>query len=67
MSELTTLTLDDLDLVKVTQSNSDMEVDVNFPFSPEFPASTGMELDGGHNVVYFETDDEFFGAILVGS
>ena len=29
---------------------------VNFPFSPSFPASTGVELDGGHNVVYFELD-----------
>ena len=56
MSELTTLSLDDLGLVNMTQSNSDMEVDVNFPLSPEFPASTGLELDGGHNVVYFEIE-----------
>ena len=54
MSELKTLSLDDLDLVEVTQPETDMEVNVNFPFSPHFPAATGMELEGGHNVVYFE-------------
>ena len=33
-----------------------MDTRVNFPFSSSFPASTGVELDGGHNVVYFELD-----------
>lgn len=56
MSELTTLTLEDLELAEVTQSDSEMDVSVNFPFSPEFPATTGMELEGGHNVVYFEIE-----------
>lgn len=56
MSELVTLSLDDLDLVNVTQSESDMAVRVNFPFSPGFPATTGRELEGGHNVVYFEIE-----------
>jgi quercetin dioxygenase-like cupin family protein len=56
MTELKTLSLDDLDLVEVTQSDTDMDVSVNFPFSPEFPATTGLELDGGHNVVYFEIE-----------
>jgi quercetin dioxygenase-like cupin family protein len=56
MSELKTLTLDDLELVEVTQSDSEMDVNVNFPFSPEFPATTGLELEGGHNVVYFEIE-----------
>jgi quercetin dioxygenase-like cupin family protein len=54
MPELTTLSLSDLELVGVTQSNTEMEVSVNFPFSTEFPAATGLELDGGHNAVYFE-------------
>ncbi len=48
MAELKTLSLDELDLVEVTQSETDMEVNVNFP------AATGMELESGHNVVYFE-------------
>lgn len=56
MTELKTLSLEDLELVQVTQSDSDMDVRVNFPFSPAFPATTGMELDGGHNVVYFEIE-----------
>jgi quercetin dioxygenase-like cupin family protein len=56
MADLTTLSLDELDLVNVTQSESDMDVDVTFPFSSEFPASTGLELEGGHNVVYFEIE-----------
>lgn len=56
MSELKTVGLDDLELVEVTQADTDMEVNVNFPFSPEFPATTGLELDGGHNVVYFEIE-----------
>jgi quercetin dioxygenase-like cupin family protein len=54
MSDLKTVTLNDLEFVEMTQSDTEMEVDVNFPFSPEFPATTGLELDGGHNVVYFE-------------
>lgn len=56
MSELKTLSLDDLELVKSTQSDSDMEVNVTFPFSSEFPAASGLELEGGHNVVYFEIE-----------
>jgi quercetin dioxygenase-like cupin family protein len=54
MSDLKTVTLGDLELVEMTQSDTEMEVNVNFPFSPEFPATTGLELDGGHSVVYFE-------------
>lgn len=56
MSDLTAISLDDLELVEMTQSETDMDVGVNFPFSPEFPATTGLELDGGHNVVYFEIE-----------
>lgn len=56
MSELTTLSLDGLELVELTQTETDMAVKVNFPFSPGFPATTGVELDGGHNVVYFEIE-----------
>lgn len=56
MSDLETLSLEDLDLVEVTQSDTDMKVDVSFPFSPHFPASTGIDLEGGHNVVYFEIE-----------
>ncbi|WP_226480110.1 cupin domain-containing protein [Natrinema amylolyticum] len=56
MSKLKTLSLDELELVGVTQSDSEMNVNVNFPFSPAFPATTGMELEGGHNVVYFEIE-----------
>ncbi len=56
MSELKTLSLDELELVGVTQSDSEMDVSVNFPFSRAFPATTGMELEGGHNVVYFEIE-----------
>ena len=53
---LKTLTLEDLELVRTTQSGSEMDTRVNFPFSPAFPATTGIELEGGHNVVYFELD-----------
>lgn len=56
MTEIETLSLDDLDLVEVTQSDSEMDVSVNFPFSPAFPATTGLELEGGQNVVYFEIE-----------
>lgn len=56
MPELKTARLGGLDLVEMTQETTEMEVGVNFPFSPEFPATTGMELEGGHNVVYFEID-----------
>lgn len=56
MSELKTVSLDELELVEMTQDDTEMEVDVNFPFSPEFPATTGNELEGGHNVVYFEIE-----------
>jgi len=48
--------LDDLDLVEITQSDTDMEVNASFPFSAEFPASTGIDLEGGHTVVYFELE-----------
>jgi quercetin dioxygenase-like cupin family protein len=53
---LKTFSLDTLELVRATQARSEMDVRVNFPFSPSFPASTGIDLDGGHNVVYFELD-----------
>jgi quercetin dioxygenase-like cupin family protein len=55
-TELKTVSLEDLDLVEITQSNTDMEVNASFPFSPAFPATTGLELEGGHTVVYFEID-----------
>lgn len=54
MTDLKTIRFDELELVDVTQAETDMQVGVNFPFSPEFPATTGLELEGGHNVVYFE-------------
>lgn len=56
MTALKTLSLDELELVGVTQSDTEMDVSVNFPFSPAFPATTGMELEGGHNAVYFEIE-----------
>lgn len=56
MSELTAVSLGDLETVELTQDGSEMEVSVNFPFSPAFPATTGLELEGGHNVVYFEIE-----------
>jgi quercetin dioxygenase-like cupin family protein len=55
-TELQTVDLADLELVRATQSESAMDVRVNFPFSATFPASTGMEIAGGHNLVYFELD-----------
>jgi quercetin dioxygenase-like cupin family protein len=54
--DLKTVTLDDLELVRATQPRSEMDVRVSFPFSPAFPATTGLELDGGHTVVYFELE-----------
>ncbi|KTG30303.1 cupin domain-containing protein [Haloferax profundi] len=48
--------LDELELVRATQAGSGMDVRVNFPFSQSFPAATGVELEGRHNVVYFELD-----------
>ncbi|PSP27599.1 cupin domain-containing protein [Halobacteriales archaeon QH_2_65_14] len=56
MTALKTVSLDDLELVEVTQAGTEMDVNVNFPFSPEFPATSGVELEGGHNVVYFEIE-----------
>jgi quercetin dioxygenase-like cupin family protein len=53
---LKTVTLDDLDLVSASQPDSAMDARVNFPFSAAFPAATDVELEGGHNVVYFELD-----------
>lgn len=53
---LKTVSLDDLELVRATQPHQEMDVRVNFPFSPSFPATTGLELEGGHNLVYFELD-----------
>jgi quercetin dioxygenase-like cupin family protein len=53
---LKTVALDALELVRTTQSDSGMDARVNFPFSPAFPATTGITLEGGHNVVYFELD-----------
>jgi hypothetical protein len=50
------ISLDDLNLVEITQSDTDMEVSASFPFSSEFPASTGIDLEGGHTVVYFELE-----------
>jgi quercetin dioxygenase-like cupin family protein len=56
MTEFKTVHLDDLDLVEIVQEETDMEVSACFPFSSEFPASTGLELEGGHTVVYFELE-----------
>jgi quercetin dioxygenase-like cupin family protein len=53
---LKTVRLDELELVSTTQAGSEMNARVNFPFSPAFPAASGLELEGGHNVVYFELD-----------
>jgi quercetin dioxygenase-like cupin family protein len=57
-SAVQTVSLADLELVRATQSETGMDTRVNFPFSPSFPASTGLELEGGHNVVYFELDPD---------
>ena len=56
MSELKTIHLDDLDLVEIAQDETDMDVSASFPFSSMFPASTGLELEGGHTIVYFELE-----------
>jgi quercetin dioxygenase-like cupin family protein len=53
---LRTVTLADLELVEGRQPGTEMAVRVNFPFAPTFPASSGLELEGGHNVIYFELD-----------
>jgi len=58
MSDLTAISLAELELVELSQSETDMTVGVNFPFSPEFPATTGLELEGGQNVVYFELEPD---------
>ena len=50
------IALDELELVRTTQADSAMDAGVNFPFSPTFPATTGLELEGGHSVVYFELE-----------
>jgi quercetin dioxygenase-like cupin family protein len=55
-AELKTVNLDSLELVRATHSTAEMDVRVNFPFSPSFPAASGVNLEGGHNVVYFEID-----------
>lgn len=55
-TDLQKANLDDLELVRGTQAESPMDARVNFPFSQSFPATTGLELDGGHSVVYFELD-----------
>jgi quercetin dioxygenase-like cupin family protein len=56
ITELKTFNLDDIELIRATQSRSEMDARVTFPFSPSFPATTGLELEGGHNLVYFELD-----------
>lgn len=53
---LKTVSLEKLELLRATQSDTAMDVAVSFPFSRAFPATTGLELDGGHNVVYFELE-----------
>lgn len=55
-TDLQKASLDELELVRGTQDESAMDVRVNFPFSQSFPATTGLELAGGHSVVYFEID-----------
>jgi quercetin dioxygenase-like cupin family protein len=54
MAEPDVVSLGELDTVALTQSETDMEVHANFPFTPDAPATTGLELEGGHTVVYFE-------------
>lgn len=53
---LKTVSLDDLELVRAARPDSAIDVRVNFPFSATFPGTTGLELEGGHNVVYFEIE-----------
>jgi len=52
--DLTKIQFDQLDTVEMTQAESDTEFDVSIPFAPTFPATTGLELAGGHTVVYTE-------------
>ncbi|WP_267643219.1 cupin domain-containing protein [Haloarchaeobius amylolyticus] len=56
MTGLKTIHLDDLELIEIGQEGTDMDVSASFPFSSAFPASTGVELEGGHTVVYFELE-----------
>lgn len=56
MSGLQSIDLSSLETVRLTQEETEMAVDVNFPSSSEFPASAGLDLEGGHNVVYFEIE-----------
>lgn len=53
-SDIKGVHLDSLSLAEITQDNTDMRVFVNFPFSPNFPVNCGLELEGGHQVIYFE-------------
>jgi quercetin dioxygenase-like cupin family protein len=55
-TQLKTVALGDLELVEIAQTGTEMELEASFPFSPLFPASTGLELEGGHTVVYFELE-----------
>src|SRR6056297_1862811 len=52
--ELTKIRFDQLDTVEMTQAESDTEFGVSIPFASDFLATTGLELAGGHTVVYTE-------------
>ena len=56
MTDLETLSLDDLDLLAVSQADTAMDVRAGFPFSRGLPGDTGIELGGGHTAVYFEIE-----------
>lgn len=47
--------LDDLELVELWQEDTAMRAAVNFPFTPGFPATTGIEADA-LTVVYTELE-----------
>jgi quercetin dioxygenase-like cupin family protein len=56
MPEPAVIDFDELDMVAMSQEETDMDIDVCFPFAPDFPTSTDHRLEGGHNVVYFEIE-----------
>lgn len=47
--------LSELELVELWQEDTDMDAAVNFPFTPAFPATTGIEADD-FTVVYTELE-----------
>lgn len=55
-TDMDKVSLEDLELAEFwQQDNEDMEVAANFPFTPSFPATTGLDPEN-HTVVYGEIE-----------